>query len=60
MTTQEVLQFVESKADLDSNVHWGIYEVVCQNQLGKAHMYSYVNNVWGGKILCMVMHWLFR
>ena len=40
MTAEEVLKYVVTKAELDSNKHWGIFEVICGRELQRPLHYS--------------------
>ena len=35
MTSEDLIEYVVGKAILDRDVFWGLFEVVCQGQLGK-------------------------
>ena len=40
MTAEEVLKYVVTKAELDANKHWGIFEVICGRELQRPLHYS--------------------
>ena len=40
MTAEQVLKYVVTKAELDSNKHWGIFEVICGRELQRPLHFS--------------------
>lgn len=40
MTAAEVLEYVVLKANLDPQQNWGLFEVICNKELGKSWDFS--------------------
>ncbi len=53
MTCEAVLEYVVEKGKLDSNTAWGLFEVVCDDLLGKNLTHSAPRSFFVNKAACI-------